>query len=107
MALSGSTRGAGAAPTSPTSRESGGWGSATDVYKGSGADKNKVLNAERQAVGLGTEGLTFDFDNDPIRTHIDGGWVRAEGTTLGADCGIGMAAALAVMIDPAVQHGPV
>ena len=51
--------------------------------------------------------VEFDFDNDPIRTHIDGGWVRAEGTTLGADCGIGMAAALAVMIDPAVQHGPV
>ena len=37
----------------------------SDVYKGSGPDKNKVLNAERQAVGLGTEGLTFDFDNDP------------------------------------------
>ena len=48
--------------------------------------------------------VEFDFDNDPIRTHIDGGWVRAEGTTLGADCGIGMAAALAVMIDPAGKY---
>ena len=51
--------------------------------------------------------VEFDFDRDPIRTRIDGGWVRAEGTTLGADCGIGMAAALAVLIDPAVEHGPV
>ena len=44
--------------------------------------------------------------NDPIRAYIADGWVRAEGTTLGADCGIGMAAALAVLIDPQAQHGP-
>ncbi len=48
--------------------------------------------------------VEHDFEHDPIRTCIDGGWVRAEGTTLGADCGIGMAAALAVMIDPAIAH---
>lgn len=50
--------------------------------------------------------VVFDFDRDPIRTCIDGGWVRAEGTTLGADCGIGMAAALALLIDPTAEHGP-
>ena len=40
--------------------------------------------------------VEFDFEQDAIRTRIDGEWVRAEGTTLGADCGIGMAAALAM-----------
>ena len=48
----------------------------------------------------------FDFDKDPIRTKIVDGWVKAEGTTLGADDGIGMAAALAALLDPALEHGP-
>ena len=65
-----------------------------------------ILQSHMDMVCEKNSDVEFDFDNDPIRTHIDGGWVRAEGTTLGADCGIGMAAALAVMIDPAVQHGP-
>jgi len=50
--------------------------------------------------------VTHDFDNDPIRTRIDDGWVVAEGTTLGADNGIGVAAAMAAATDPAVVHGP-
>lgn len=41
--------------------------------------------------------VNFHFDTDPIRTRVEDGWVRAEGTTLGADCGIGMAAELAVL----------
>ena len=49
----------------------------------------------------------FDFDNSPIRTIVDGDWLRADGTTLGADNGIGMAASLAVMIDKDLVHGPV
>lgn len=49
----------------------------------------------------------FDFDNNPITTIIDGDWVHADGTTLGADNGIGMAAALAVMVDDTLVHGPV
>ncbi len=49
----------------------------------------------------------FDFENDSIRTVIDGDWVRAAGTTLGADCGIGMAAALAVLDSDTLKHGPV
>ncbi|MDE7388491.1 MAG: beta-Ala-His dipeptidase, partial [Muribaculaceae bacterium] len=49
----------------------------------------------------------FDFENNPITTIIDGEWVHADGTTLGADNGIGMAAALAVMIDKDLVTGPV
>lgn len=41
----------------------------------------------------------FDFDNSPITTVVDGEWLRAEGTTLGADNGIGMAASLAALSD--------
>lgn len=49
----------------------------------------------------------FDFENNPITTIVDGEWLRADGTTLGADNGIGMAAALAVMADKSLVHGPV
>lgn len=48
----------------------------------------------------------FDFENSPITTIVDGDWLRADGTTLGADNGIGMAAALAVMVDDKLVHGP-
>ena len=51
--------------------------------------------------------VDFDFENEPIRTKITDGWVMAEGTTLGADCGIGMAAALALMLDSEAEHGPI
>ena len=49
---------------------------------------------------------SFDFENQPIQTIVDGEWVRANGTTLGADNGIGVAASLAIMIDDTLQHGP-
>ncbi len=49
--------------------------------------------------------VEFDFTRDAIRTRIEDGWVKADGTTLGADCGIGMAAALAALIDPTIEHG--
>ncbi len=48
-----------------------------------------------------------DFENDPIKTIIDGEWVKADGTTLGGDNGIGMAAELAVLADNTIEHGPV
>lgn len=48
----------------------------------------------------------FDFENSPIETVIDGDWIRANGTTLGADNGIGMAAALAALTDDSYTHGP-
>ena len=66
-----------------------------------------ILQSHMDMVCEKNSDVEFDFDRDPIRTRIDGGWVRAEGTTLGADCGIGMAAALAVMLDETVEHGPV
>lgn len=49
----------------------------------------------------------FDFDNDPIETVVDGEWLRANGTTLGADNGIGMAAELALLASNGIEHGPV
>ncbi len=50
--------------------------------------------------------VDHDFMNDPIRLRIDGEWVYATGTTLGADNGIGVAAALAAASDPTLEHGP-
>lgn len=49
----------------------------------------------------------FDFDNDPIEPIIVDGWVKANGTTLGADCGIGIAAQLAVLTSNEIKHGPI
>ena len=49
---------------------------------------------------------TFDFENTPITTRVDGEWVWANGTTLGADNGIGMAGALAALVDDTLVHGP-
>lgn len=65
-----------------------------------------ILQSHMDMVCEKNSDLAFDFEKDPIRTRIVDGWVRAEGTTLGADDGIGMAAALAAMIDPELQHGP-
>lgn len=45
-----------------------------------------------------------DFAKDPIDTYIQDGWVRARGTTLGADCGIGMALAMAALTDDSLSH---
>jgi dipeptidase D len=52
------------------------------------------------------EGTVHDFDTDPIRLIVDGDWLKADGTTLGADNGVGVAAALAVMESDTVAHGP-
>ncbi len=65
-----------------------------------------ILQSHMDMVCEKNSDVEFDFDNDPIRVKIDGDWVKADGTTLGADCGIGMAAALAVLIDPEIEHGP-
>ncbi|MDR2148473.1 MAG: aminoacyl-histidine dipeptidase, partial [Tannerella sp.] len=66
-----------------------------------------VLQAHVDMVCEKNNDVKHDFDNDPIRTVVDGEWLRAEGTTLGADNGIGVAAALAVITDKSVEHGPV
>lgn len=66
-----------------------------------------VLQAHMDMVAEKNGDVEHDFLNDPIQTYIDGDWVKAKGTTLGADNGIGVAAALAVMADDSLQHGPV
>ena len=63
-----------------------------------------VLQAHTDMVCEKNSDKVFDFDNDAIETIIDNGWVRANGTTLGADDGIGIAAALAVLIDDTLAH---
>ena len=51
--------------------------------------------------------VEHDFTKDPIRPYVDGEWLKAEGTTLGADNGVGVAAAMAVLADKTLKHGPV
>lgn len=69
--------------------------------------KGIVMQAHVDMVPQKNNDKTFDFENDPIEAYIDGGWVTADGTTLGADNGIGVAAILAVLEDDSVEHGPV
>ena len=52
------------------------------------------------------EETVFDFDTEPLRILREGDWIMADGTTLGADNGIGLAAAMAAADDPSVVHGP-
>lgn len=78
--------------------------------KGSAGHENAptvVLQAHMDMVAEKNSGVDHDFMKDPIQTYIDGDWVKARGTTLGADNGIGIAAALAVMADDSLEHGPV
>jgi dipeptidase D len=52
------------------------------------------------------EGTVHNFDTDPIKVVKDGDWLKADGTTLGSDNGVGVAAALAVMESNDIAHGP-
>lgn len=65
-----------------------------------------ILQAHLDMVPQANHDTAHDFSRDPIQPYIDGNWVRAKGTTLGADNGIGVAACLAVLTDPTVRHGP-
>lgn len=65
-----------------------------------------VLQGHMDMVCEKVSSIEFDFMKQPIESYIDGEWMKARGTTLGADCGIGDALALAVLIDPTVEHGP-
>lgn len=66
-----------------------------------------ILQAHVDMVCEKNSGVKFDFEKDPIKTVVDGEWLRAEGTTLGADNGIGVAAALAVITSKDIEHGPI
>lgn len=66
-----------------------------------------ILQAHMDMVAEKNNDVDHDFLKDPIDTYVDGDWVKARGTTLGADNGIGMAAAMAVLIDKDLTHGPI
>lgn len=66
-----------------------------------------ILQAHVDMVPQKTAETVHDFLKDPIQTQIDGEWVTAKGTTLGADDGIGVCLALAVLEDNTLKHGPV
>jgi dipeptidase D len=65
-----------------------------------------ILQGHLDMVCEKNSGTAHDFGKDPIQAEIKGEWVYARGTTLGADNGIGLAAALAVMEDKSLVHGP-
>jgi dipeptidase D len=65
-----------------------------------------VMQAHLDMVPQKNADKIHDFDKDSIEAYLDGEWVKASGTTLGADNGIGVAAALAVMASTDIQHGP-
>jgi dipeptidase D len=66
-----------------------------------------ILQAHLDMVCEKNSTVRFDFETDPIQTVVDGDWLRAEGTTLGADNGIGLAAALAVVTSDDIRHGAI
>ena len=69
--------------------------------------KTIVLQGHFDMVCEKNSDVIHDFDNEPIDPYLDNGWVKAKGTTLGADNDIGVAAALAVLEDKEIQHGPI
>jgi dipeptidase D len=69
--------------------------------------KTVVLQSHMDMVCEKNTDTKHDFDNDPIVPWIDNGWVKAKGTTLGADDGIGMAAEMALLTANDIEHGPI
>jgi dipeptidase D len=63
-----------------------------------------ILQAHQDMVCEKNSDTKHDFDKDAIQPYIDGEWLKAKGTTLGADNGIGMAAAMAVLLDENLKH---
>ena len=69
--------------------------------------KTTVLQSHMDMVCEKIAGLDFDFTKDAIQTEIDGDWLTAKGTTLGADDGIGGAMQLAILADNTLEHGSI
>lgn len=65
-----------------------------------------VIQAHIDMVPQKNADKVHDFEKDPIEAYVDGDWVKAKGTTLGADNGIGMASALAILGSDDIKHGP-
>lgn len=70
------------------------------------SSKTAVLQAHMDMVPQKLDEVQHNFETDPIQTWIDGEWVKAKGTTLGADDGMGVAAIMAVMEAKDIEHGP-
>ncbi len=68
--------------------------------------KGVILQSHVDMVPQKNSDKKHDFEKDPIETVIDGEWVKANGTTLGSDNGIGVSAALAVLASDDIKHGP-
>ena len=68
--------------------------------------KGVILQAHMDMVPQKNNDTIHDFTTDPIETYVDGDWVKAKGTTLGADNGLGVAAIMAVLEDNNLKHGP-
>lgn len=66
-----------------------------------------VLQSHMDMVCEKNNGTVHDFSKDPIKSVVEGDWLKANDTTLGADDGIGVAAQLAILADDKIQHGPI
>lgn len=77
------------------------------AYPGYENCKTVILQGHMDMVCEKRPDVEHDFLKDPIKTYVDGEWLKAEGTTLGADNGIGVAASMAVLADKDMKHGPV
>ena len=75
--------------------------------KGMEDRKTVILQSHMDMVCDKLVDVEFDFDKDAIKTYVDGEWLTAEGTTLGADDGIGCAIELAILASDDIAHGPI
>ena len=75
--------------------------------KGMENRKTTILQSHMDMVCDKLVDYEIDFDKDPIKTYVDGEWLTAEGTTLGADDGIGCAMELALLAADDIEHGPI
>lgn len=69
--------------------------------------KTTILQSHHDMVCEKNKDIDFDFDHDAIQTYVDGEWLKAKGTTLGADDGIGCAMEMALLMANDVEHGPI
>jgi dipeptidase D len=76
------------------------------AHKGREGATKALLQGHLDMVCEKNEGTAHNFDTDPIKVVRDGDWLKADGTTLGSDNGVGVAAALAVMESTDIAHGP-
>ncbi len=77
------------------------------AYPGMENHRTVTLQAHLDMVPQKNASVEHDFLKDPIDAYIDGDWVKARETTLGADNGIGVAFAMAVLADKTLKHGPI